>query len=484
MYLFLAFFAAVQPEPSYNEQVALAVADYNRYAEDVKPFLRYAAFHTIPEEIKSADVWRFIAPHLTTQQAIEKCHGVRIPDTLFVRIDLREMHWTLPAWFKVMEKYPYDLSGTGNPLFVRADWLLWVTSDGQLFSSYYDLLYAEKRFPAKIVHAAAPTRGPPNWSTTGGPRRTDSRPRRTTAPYVAPKVNAAASNFPANSTEFFEFWGVNPKANKDFLRAHIIKEGGSGVAFEERLIESLFAATTAWQTYDSASASGKKRPFNNLVAHPDFEAGEDIVGMEKYSEKTGEQFRAQAYLLTDGKFATVNEASGRIVTDSSDKVKIIRTPGSCIRCHTTGILPLPGSLVRSIIAKSGQIVAKSKEEAELINRRNLAKLDDRVKRDQEAFEKFVAHCTELSAAEVIGEYTKLLSAYDRPLDLEQAAKEVYAKDARELELALAYYSARVGPKPNPDNIELTTGERVPRDQWELSGFRHAAAALATWRARP
>ena len=489
MYLLFAFLAVAEPL-TYPQQVDAALADYARFSDSDKPYIRYGTLHSVPEAIKASEVQRFWLPHLSTQQVLERIMPQQITGTQFYRFDLRDLHWTLPAWSHVMESYPYDLSGTGNPLFVRMDWLTWVTSDAQLFSAYYDLLYGEKRFPdGKTRTTTAPVREATttrHWPNTGGPRRGNERskhrgPVKPTT-YAAPK--AKASGFPANSDEFFDFWRVDVAKNKEFHRAIVIDAGNSGVALHTRMA-AFFpnGLGVASQTFDSETGVGEDDALNKLDGGLKFDATEAIVAMPKVSLKTGESFSAQAYLLTDGAQKTVNEASVRIVIDKSDKLPVIRTPGSCVRCHTSGILSLPENAVRAIIQDGVEVYTKDKDKAEAIERFFLLKLDRDVNRYQDDFGAFCEAVSDLEPAELTSEYSKLLTWYDQSVTLEQAAIETYAKDATELKLAIALYAARKG---RVDTIRLATlahGRSVPRGIWESDVFQQASAALALWRAR-
>lgn len=476
----LSLFAAAQPL-SYQQQVDAALADYGRYSEADKPYIRYLSLHSVPADIKAQDVMRFVLPHLSTQQVIERIMPVQVPGTAFYRCDLRDLHWELPAWFHVMEKYPFDQSGTGNPLFVRMDWLAFQTSDAQLSSSYYDLLYSEKRFPEGKAAYSSPVKSSGfKRGRDGGLMRTTRKPTT----YAAPKAKASASNFPATADEFLGFWGVDTQKNKPFQRGIVIDQGNSGVALHTRLVVNFpNALGAAWQTFDSDIGVGEEDALSKLDGGLKFKATEIIAAMKKVSLKTGESFNAQAYLLTDGAQKTVNEADVRIVVDSTSTPPVIRTPGSCVRCHSgQGILTLPKNAIRAFIEDGGVIAKYKKEDAEAFEIFYLGTLATEVKRHQDDFGLFVESVCDLTPTQVVSEYSGLLNYYDRPLTIEQAAVEVYARDKTEFINAVGLYAAR-RPTISIRLANLIHGKKIPRGVWEDSVFQQASSALAEWRAR-
>lgn len=470
----LLLFVAFQQPLTYKQELVAMEADYARIAADDKPYTRYLSLHAAPADIEAEQVLRFILPHLSTQQIVERCLPVELPGTRFHRINLRDLVWQ-HGWEAVIKSYPYAPS---DSLIVRADWLIWITSDAELSSAYYDLLYGEKRFKSAGVREYGSAGVRKEFPTTGGPRRGDKPSALPPASGLQPPAS-----FPATAEEFFSFWGVDSSRLKPFHRAVVIDQAKSGVALHTRMV--LFVPNglgVASQTFDSESGVGEGDALSKLDGGFKFDATEAIVAMPKVSLRTGESFAAQAYLLTDGRQKTVNEADARIVVDKTDKLPLIRTPGSCIRCHASGILSLPENAVNAMIADGVEVFAKSKEGQDAFERFYLLNLNRDVKRFQDDFSQFVqAACGEdVTPAEVVGDYGKLLTWYDAPVSLEQAAVEVHATDAAELKNAIGLFAERQGSA----TIRLATlahGRSVPRGVFESEVYPQAVAALAAWR---
>ncbi len=419
---------------TYQADVRAAQADFQSYAEVDRAYIRYLSTHTIPTDIPAEAVQAFWLPHLSAETILQRQIPQRVGDTKFFRIDLRDLGWTVDAWLKLGKEYPYA-GGYENPLFVRVDWLIWITSDTANSTLYYDLLYAE----------------------TGAPK---------------------------NREEFLERWRVDLKDADGFEQAIVIDEGSSGVALRTRLVvRRQTPAGYYWETFDSEIGEGENDPLEHLGGGLKYDAQELIASIPKIDLVTGERGAAQAYLLTDGAGNRVEEASARIVVDSSDRIPLIRTPGSCIRCHSTGLLNLPRNLVRELVTDGVEIYSKDKQQAEAIERLYLGKLDKELTRNQEDFAAFVASVCDLEPVAVTKAYADVLGFYEANVSLEQAAIELAAVDADELRNAIAYYAEAQG-QAAPRLAMLAHGKDIPRRIWEADVYDRAKAALKLWRDRP
>lgn len=418
---------------TYQADVQAARADFNSYAEVDQAHIRYLSTHTIPDDIPAEAVQAFWLPHLSPETVLQRQIPQRVGETKFYRIDLRDLGWTVESWLKLGKQYPYA-GGYENPLFVRADWLIWITSDTANSTLYYDLLYAK----------------------TGAPK---------------------------NRSDFLERWRVDLKDAAGFEQAIVIDEGSSGVALRTRLVvRRQTPAGYYWETFDSEAGEGKNDPIAHLGGGLEYDAQELIASIPKIDLVSGERGAAQAYLLTDGAGNRVEEASARIVVDSSDKIPLIRTPGSCIRCHSTGLLNLPRNLVRELVTDGVEILSKDKRQAEGIERLYLGKLDKELTRNQEDFAAFVASVCDLEPTVVTKAYADVLTFYEASVTLKQAAIEVYAESSDELKNAIAYYAEAQGSVAARLAM-LAHGKDIPRRIWETDVYERAKAALQLWRDR-
>lgn len=408
---------------------------------------RYFSTHNVPDELSVEDVLAFWLPHLSQKAVLERQIPVRVGETKMYRIDLRGLGWTIKQWIKLNEENPY--TSLGNPLIIRAEWLIRITADAEESSAYYDLLYGKTFLKGK-------------WVT----------------------------NTPANRNEFLKFWKINVDDAKGFEQAIIIDEGNSGVSLRTRTAVRRRSVTGAgWETFDSRDGVGFGDALAQIGGRLDYDASELITSIPKVLLKTGDRSNAQAYFLTDGKGKRINQADPRIVVDHTDpRIPIIRTPGSCVRCHNVGILNPPENAVRAVIEAGVELFAKGPNFAEGLERLYLGKMAPAVKEDQERFIRFVAAVTEKKPEEISSAYAKLLAWYNSPVTLEQAALEV-GTTPDEVKLAIAHFfnlfqNDAAQLRKMARLATLAHQRRVPRKIWERQTYFETLAALALWRKKP
>lgn len=404
--------------------------DYARFDLETAKYIRYIRWDATDlsrEQIEAIQALWF--PHLSRERVLQYQVPQRVKDGLY-RIDLRGLRWGLDAWYKVSKEYPYRYPPHENVLHVRGDWLVRVTSDASESQLYYDLLYG-------------------------------------------------VGKAPKNRNEFFQFW--KSEVEKD-PQAYVIQEGKSGVSHSERLM--IVYRDGSSETFDSADAVDDQSPLETIGGKLRFDAQELIAPIYKVDIRTGERSYAQAYLLTDGQQNRVDEADTDVVVDSTSKTGIVVTPGSCVRCHTTGLLKPPHNLVRELFRDGNELYFKDKKLSVDVEAEYLGLLDKRIKRADEDFSALVAGYTDLSMAECIAEYSAMLKWYDSGVGLEQAAKELHC-EPRDLQNAVAYYFEAYGPQSRAANLAiLAQGVReIPRKAWETYVYPQAAKALEAWRKR-
>lgn len=138
---------------TYQADVKAAQADFQSFSKTDQAYMRYLNTHAIPDSIPAEAVQAFWLPHLSPAAVLQRQIPQRVGDTRFYRIDLRDLGWTVDAWLQLAKEYPYA-DGYANPLFIRADWLVWITSDTANSQLYYNLLYAKTGTPRTVASSS------------------------------------------------------------------------------------------------------------------------------------------------------------------------------------------------------------------------------------------------------------------------------------------------------------------------------------------
>jgi hypothetical protein len=438
----------------YQEEVEAAKADYNQYGPNVRYV--YMGLQLPPEILEVGPTAQaFWFPHLTTTEVLEQQIPVRVGDTGMYRIDLDSLYW-LKVWSLVSAEYPYRPKDWYDLLIIRGDWFIAITSVTRDSNLYYELLYA---------------------NTVGG--------------------------IPKNKAELDKALGLQKKTLE---AAFILDQGISGVALDTRLVVHKGTAFGPYyETFDSFGASFEKDPTEHLAdGRLKFDAQEVIFALTKKSRLTGDIVRCQGYWLNNGAGVRQEEAPTNIVIDYSKfrNEPSVRTPGSCVCCHP-GLngAPLdefgePYNHVKLLIQK-GVILSdkfKDKRVQNFVEGFHLTKHSLIIKRATEDFELFCQLATGEKASHCIESFRTVVEWYDKPVTLEQAARELYT-DAETLGNAIAYWSEVYGPQFNEQKDStfsrfksLPSGFACPRKTWEgklskgtLGAYHYAAEAMTLWR---
>lgn len=408
-------------------------------ARDLNPanFRYFAVLPNLPEadyvRLRRLLAWQ-VHQMSGTQSAVSLPEEVPGTQKLLLRIRLSDYNWNAPAWHAVANREPYyrePLIGTAVAALtreligevpdvrtfhvyalVRADWFIRETLETLRSPSYYDLLYAEFRFPAggKVgvegVKAQTATTvveqdelipwpgGPYHDPTTGKvvpylnpqTRRYEndwpkgSFPVKTgrklkveipAAPVVVNVKEQLAIDFPKDKGDWNKAWGLDLledyfKQSKKRVKHGAVALGmgddpkrGSFVARSNRLL--TFAPSpncvggASLESFDVIDPVGKrdyvKEAPNLARGQIVFDAQELLVSMPN---------GAQAALLVAAEGKRVEFADPGVAIDTTDIVNQqakfagirrrldarVRTPGSCIVCHTAtyGIIQ-PGRLI-------------------------------------------------------------------------------------------------------------------------------------------
>jgi hypothetical protein len=411
-----------------------AFQDLAQFPAAEQPYYAYLTLTTTPEADRErlANVLRFVVPSLSSRTLLSEQLPTPVAGTNLLRLDLRGLGWE-SVWQSVIKthyvpKYRPDLLAShAVPLVIRGDWLASNLMDPiETGDAQYQLIYSGKP--------------------------------------------------PKTAGEFLAFWGI--QSDPEYVFGLI--EGASGVAEERvRLIENRPGAKRnyGWLTRDSAIVAGKTDPLENLPNRAKFDAQELIVGAPKwYGGKSG---MLQAYFLADGKGNRQEKAPADIVVDHTQLRGVeIRNSIGCVSCHIQGINPPTTDVFRAYIESGARVFADKITQRE-IDRYLGSDVAKEVTRDQQSYADGVKLCNGLTPEANTAAFVATVKQYDQPLDLEQAARELYAGSAIELRLALGDYSRRFGLSGRL--ALLAQGKTISRPQW-IANFGKAQEIVAAWTA--
>lgn len=430
--------AALSAAPDYAQAVALVQADYRAYGTSA----RYLDFGAYPPEIaaNANTAWKFFYPHLDRSASL--AHRFPLIAGSIVRVDIDALGWGRKGWIAALRGYPYANYEHGEDLLIaRADWILAygadasrVGIDGKVNDVYEGLLFA--------------------------------------------------GDIPKNKKEWLDKFGLKNN-DQDLIQAQVIDK--SGVAFGRRLAVFHPDARDWYETFDSRRPAGKNDPALGVEQFK-FDAQELIVELPKVLNSASyNRVRVQAYLLTDGQGDVVDFAANDIVEDHRRFANraSVRTPGSCIACHTAGLNGSTSNVFREYLQAPGlpQLSVKDTKKSAQFDALYLGSIGKVVRRANEDVAEFALDYVGEDPKTAVGVWSDVVNWYDEPLNLVQAAREVHCT-AEDLRLAIAYYNAAYGPQEQfIDAAGLAHGRTVSRVAWEERVFSQCCTALDLWRAK-
>lgn len=412
---------------TFGSDIRVAMADRAKLPEERHPYLYYFTTNTAANEQQelTAAVLKFAIASLTTETTLEKQLPVEVARGLY-RIDTQFLGWekTLPELLS--KDYPYTNSPGKPPLVVRADWFVQYALDQEVGGdAYLQLLFGK---PVKTLD------------------------------------------------EFLELFGVD-LAN-DLTFGHI--ESNSGVAVNHTRVVTTYPTnrrTDMWITFDFKELNNDTDPLEHLDrgirdGEHNHDASELIVGIPKSSATTGQTGALQAYLLANGAGEVQVKAPADIVVDSTRLRGVeIRNAASCIACHVEGLRPLKTNGLREYLQSGAAAFAKYDTQAE-IERFHLTAIGKFIERANEDYETAIKATNGLTAADNALAFKTVIQAYDAPITLESAARELYLKESDTLKNALAWWSS-TGKPLSARLASIAHGATMPRTSWESSEYRLA-----------
>ncbi len=462
--------------------VRLAVSHLRIVPHDDRQYARYVSWLAVPRgRLKVAQaVMRWWLNQLSTEQAVARPALVPGSHGLLWQLDLRDYNWNARAWRVVARREPYfrepwvsreaakllrlrieeeprpDDDGTVHVIgVVRADWLFRETVESARSDSYYDLLYAGKRFE--------------------GARE--------------------AVDFPKDEKDWNDFFGITLTA--DFLarqkidtrRGAVVAGGrddpvrGSIVARQNRVVQILPVPTgVALKTFDVKKTAGKTDFVEEVpeiaVGKIKFDAGELLASLPN---------GGQAALLINGAGKRQEFATGEFVHPRGPDTRTpdVRTAMGCVICHAPdgGVIP-PRDLFRELLKDGVDLKVKDRALANRIKAFFL-EWDDELKSWQRPYLKLIERTTAdpyrpgdrgLAPAALAKEFMGFRDWYDDPVTVTQAAAELGYLPAEVRLVASKSVKARLG--------QLAVGKSIPREAFERDVYREVALLLAARETHP
>lgn len=399
-----------------------ALADRSSIPQSEWPYIYYFGTETADAEQREllAKVLAFTICSLNDEVVIE--HQLPRNVNGVYRIDTRQLGWeSLPALLR--DHYPYTPERGQLPLVVRADWFVQFAMDQEVGGdAYFRLLFGK--------------------------------------------------DAPGTLDQFLSLLETQPGSK--FEHGHI--EDQSGVANSgTRLIATIPTKRRSdlWITYDAEELNTDTDPLEHLDRSQKFDASEIIGALPKTVSATGEIGHLQVYALSDSAGKLQNKAPAAIVTDHTGLRGVeIRNASSCIACHLEGLRPLSVNALREFV-KSGAEAYADYKSREQIERFHLTQLGKLIERHNEDYAAVLLAINGLTPEENAKSFASTIKAYDKPLTIDDAARELTVTP-RELALALAKYGqlpARVA--------KLAQGGTIQRSQWEFE-YRTVVAAVRQW----
>lgn len=416
-----------------------ATADYIKYPEILQPYVIQFTTANVPpaERQKVADILAFVCASFSRQQIIEYCVPQRhatLPDTYFIQLD--KLKWSNYDWNRfVAQVYPYgyysgdkrySASDTNRHYYpersnktYKADWFISYITDANNSSAGYALLYGSEQIPK-------------------------------------------------NRSDFLKFWEVNTKAEHAFG----LIESSSRVSKRNlRWLENYSRPRGyVWGTKDFLNIDPTKStdPFTYPIPNDSRQKhdGEEwIVGVPKISSTSGERGALQVYMLFDGQGKRIDKADGDLVEDHTryKGFSQIRTSGSCIQCHTSGLNGPTHNAIKELILSGGDIYAsyQGKEALELFHLSDSAK---EIKRANEDYATAVFEITLTSPELNAKVFKQIVDKYVARVDIQTAARDLYTTPEN-LRLAFAYES-NTNKSLSPYIVQLAQGQSINRETWE------------------
>lgn len=426
--------------------------------------VRFLSFAAIPEKDRADRIqtMQFWINNLHFQQDVELLQEVPATGKVLWWFLLDDYGWNQAAWDAVSSRDPYRFiyeepamhQITGSRFnIVRADLFFRDTVESERNPSYYDLLFASKRFRTEptVIQKGERFYWPGGNDNTGKFFAAGWYTRG--AKYGTETIKQA---FPKDETQWETEFGADltrafiRRKGIDIRKGAVVDEGLSIVTRQNRLIESFTVPLGYfYKTFDVDKTSGNKDFIQTLHKGFQFDAGEIIASLPA---------GGQAYLLVDGKGNIIEVADNKFAIDRSD-LKFdsrVRTPGSCVICHESGIIK-PVNAIEEILKSGIRIKSKDKQEAREA-RAFFLHWDTKLKADQERYAEFVKRTSGWEPGINASKFKEFRDWYDSKVTAKQAAIELGMEEDQFKTAAIHYGNGRIAM--------LIQGMAIPRGTWE------------------
>jgi hypothetical protein len=511
-------------------------------------YVRYLSFYDLDEpadlrrHVKLSNWWN---NQMSFDEYFHLLKPVRGTGSRLYSLDLRDYRWNSPAWYAVAAREPrfrqpwvyfreaealrreagyYDVrpgedGTTPVVVVVSGMWFLRDTLETNRSTSYYDLLFAERRFAVdgEKTHefrfvsvkkefwpgGVDPSDGKEYERGTYTVRTTHYRTVQDWKAYDF-------SGFPRDEAELEKALGVD--VVKAFAKREQIDvdsgalvaggrddpQNGSIVALQNRLVAVLDGPLGPYmKTFDVTRTAGLKDYSQSLLfAGRRFRRGEGAKAVADAGEilfylRNG----GQGGILINGEGKRVEVAGSNVANDTSDRRLNpgVRTYESCLTCHSGsgGFIP-PDNLYAKWKAAGIKLKFDTPEQRNRVEG-FFRGLDKRMKSAQERYQDLVADTTQPFAdepkgtkawngADVAAEVLRFRDEFDGPVDARQAARELGIPEP-----ALKWLAVRAGVEaPNEKGVvvqrnqrsqELVQGLSIPRSAWDDDSFRQLGLLL-------
>ncbi len=475
-----------QENPDYHTRVA------NLFLDRVVPKeywykTRFISFHGTPRKAREdrLKTWNFWVNNLHFKSAPEFVQEVPKSNGLYW-FYLEDFAWNAAAWKAVSERTPYFAEGVdvfpdaaqglrdrmglkqNTTTFqiegiIRADWLFRDSVESDRSATYFDLLFAKERFGGQRDEVIYHPGGDYTWP--------DGSISRNVAPGQYTVKKGENKDFPKNEAEWTKAFGINDVAK--FLKDNkinakhgaIVDKDKSVVARNNRILEALRTPFGSfWKTFDVNVTAGRRDFAETLIFDFDFDAGELISNLPG---------GGQAYLLTLKNGTIVNVADNKVAIDRSDSRDVrVRTPGSCVICHESGIIN-PQNLVVDLLKKGIDVKFKDKQKANDV-RGFFLDWEEELLADQKRYVKLISRTSGWEPGINATKFKEWRDAYDAAVDSNQAALECG--------VPTDIFKVVMAKSPRVRLNQLVQGDPIPRDTWEATEYKNAMLLLSLARA--
>lgn len=334
--------------------------------------------------------------------------------------------------------------------------------------AYYDLLFGKERYEAGEVRKVK-KKVKKVWP---GGKDDDGREFPKGYVYeeeaeVEERGPAKFVDFPATEDDWEKFFGADVVAKflrerKISLRSGAIVDGGevggSIVAEHNRLMERHEVPFGAYhKTYDVDETAGDKDFTERLIFNFKYVAGEFIANLPNGS---------QAYFLALENKKRIEFPDANVARDIHDPHNpYVRTAGSCVICHDTGILKPEDRYLKNRVAGLELKFKEPRKRSEV--RSFFSKHDQKIKADQDRYAQFLKQTSDMTGKEFASAFKELRSAYDAPVGFDGAAASIgVPPDTLKIIIASPkFVETEYGPqqvRPSGRATMLLQGEKISR----------------------